>query len=68
MSNDSTSVRSRWPAAKRLALLLVLVLVLLGVFVSYWFTFAAMGLWIGLIIAGRGACPLGTCALPPREK
>lgn len=68
MSSDSTPARPTRLWIKRLVLLLVLALVLLGIFVSSWFTFAAMGLWVGMMIAGRGACPLGMCASPPRDE
>ena len=53
---------------RRVGLLLAIVCLVLGWLVSPWFTFAAAGIWIGLIIAGGGICPLGTCVIPDRPR
>jgi hypothetical protein len=61
----SSSTRS-W--THRVGLLLAIVCLVLGWLVSPWFAIAAAGIWIGLIIAGGGTCPLGNCAIANRSR
>jgi rhodanese-related sulfurtransferase len=51
------------PNARRFGLLLMLVCLVLAWFVHPGFAYAALGLWVVLIVAGRGACPLGACSV-----
>lgn len=53
---------------RRLGLFLAIICLVLGWLVSPWFTIAAAGIWIGLIVAGGGTCPLGACAVPDRPR
>jgi len=58
---------SRLPGTVRaLGLLAVLVTVLLGLFYQPWFAYVGMGIWLVMLVAGRGACPLGACSVRPR--
>jgi hypothetical protein len=59
---------SRHSWIRRGGLLLAIVCLLLGWLVSPWFTVAAAAIWIGLITAGGGSCPLGACAIPNRPR
>jgi rhodanese-related sulfurtransferase len=47
-----------------LGLLLVLVCLILSWQGQAWFAFVALGIWVLLLIGGRGACPLNSCAMP----
>ncbi len=49
---------------RNLGLVLVLVCVVLAWQVQPWFAFVGMGIWILMLIGGRGACPLNTCSMP----
>lgn len=51
---------------RTLGLLAVLVTVLLGMFYQSWFAYVGMGIWLVMLVAGRGACPLGACSVRPR--
>ena len=53
---------------RRVGLLLAIVCVVLGWLVSPWFTFAAAGIWIGMIVAGGGTCPLSACTISNRPR
>jgi rhodanese-related sulfurtransferase len=45
-------------------LVLVLVCMVLSWQVQPWFALVGFGIWIMMIVGGRGACPLNTCSLP----
>jgi hypothetical protein len=45
-------------------LLLVLVCMVLSWQVQPWFALVGFGIWIMMIVGGRGACPFNTCSLP----
>ena len=46
-----------------LGLLLVLVCMGLAWQVQPWFAFVGLGIWMAMIVGGRGACPLNTCSI-----
>jgi rhodanese-related sulfurtransferase len=50
-----------------LGLVLVLVCLMLSWQVQPWFALVAMGIWMLMIVGGRGACPLNTCSIPARS-
>jgi rhodanese-related sulfurtransferase len=66
----STTSTSRGPWLRRIGLLLVLAGFVLGWTLNPWFSLMSVVAWFGLIVAGGGTCPLGTCALPaqPRQR
>ena len=59
----ATGTTSWLPIVRRFGLLLMLLCLVLAWFVHPGFAYAAMGLWVVLIVAGRGACPLGACSV-----
>jgi rhodanese-related sulfurtransferase len=50
--------------ARGVGLLLVLVCMVLSWQVQPWFALVGLGIWMAMIVGGRGACPLNTCSLP----
>ncbi len=52
------------PMVRRAGLLLALLLAVLGIW-HLWFMFAAGGVWLAMIVAGGGACPL--CPTPEQS-
>ncbi len=52
------------PMVRRAGLLLALVLAVLGIW-HPWLMFAAAGVWLAMIVAGGGACPL--CPTPEQS-
>lgn len=59
----ATGTTSWLPIVRQFGLLLMLLCLGLAWFVHPGFAYAALGLWVVLIVAGRGACPLGACSV-----
>ena len=64
--SDPGTARSPW--LRRIGLVVVLAGLILGWLVNPWFSLLSIVTWVGLIVAGGGACPLGTCAVPDRAR
>ena len=49
--------------ARKLALLAVAASMALALFYQPWFAYVGIGIWLALLVTGRGACPLGSCGV-----
>ncbi len=58
---EGDGISGRW--VRRLGLFGVLTSLALGWLVHPAFNFAAVAIWITLIVSGGGACPLGACSI-----
>jgi rhodanese-related sulfurtransferase len=49
---------------RNIGVLAVLACLVLSWQVQPWFAFLGLGIWMAMIVGGRGACPLNTCSIP----
>jgi rhodanese-related sulfurtransferase len=60
-----SSTRSGLPGWVRIiGILLVLACMVLSWLGQPWFALVGLGVWMAMIVGGRGACPLKTCSTP----